>query len=252
MTAVSGEKIALKSKVKIGRVRWSILAMLFVVTMVNYADRSTLSIAGDAIQKTSGHQRGDHGLPVLRVRLDVPDLPDPVGLPAGPVRREEGVQLRDPAVVGIHHGAGRHRQLHAATAVGLLFLLRLLVGLFEGPSFPGNSKIVAAWFPTKERGIAAAIFNSAQYFATAAFPPLMGWLVVSAGLAARLHHVGGIGVVFGLLWIVVIYAPRNHPRVSQAELDYIRAGGALVTWTPVPPLPQKPRAPTKFTTSRRC
>ena len=48
MTAVSGEKTVLKSKVKIGRVRWSILAMLFVVTTVNYADRSTLSIAGSS------------------------------------------------------------------------------------------------------------------------------------------------------------------------------------------------------------
>jgi len=54
MTAISGEKTALRSKVKTGGVRWSILAMLFIVTTVNYADRSTLSIAGDAIQKTLG------------------------------------------------------------------------------------------------------------------------------------------------------------------------------------------------------
>jgi ACS family glucarate transporter-like MFS transporter len=61
--------------------------------------------------------------------------------------------------------------------ISVLFLLRFLVGLSESPAFPGNSQIVAAWLPTKERGTAAAIFNSAQYFATVIFAPFMGWLV---------------------------------------------------------------------------
>jgi len=46
--------------------------------------------------------------------------------------------------------------------------------LAEAPSFPANGRIVAAWFPANERGTASAIFNSAQYFATALFAPIMG------------------------------------------------------------------------------
>ena len=50
------------------------------------------------------------------------------------------------------------------------------MGAAEAPSFPDNSRITSAWFPTAERGTAAAIFNSAQYFATVIFSPVMGWI----------------------------------------------------------------------------
>ena len=52
----------------------------------------------------------------------------------------------------------------AGTAIALLFALRFMVGLAEAPSFPANARIVAAWFPGKERGTASAFFNSGQYF----------------------------------------------------------------------------------------
>ena len=55
--------------------------------------------------------------------------------------------------------------------------MRLLVGVAESPSFPGNARLVAAWFPANERGTASAIFNSAQYFATALFGPVMPFQV---------------------------------------------------------------------------
>jgi ACS family glucarate transporter-like MFS transporter len=228
MTAVSGEKTVLKSKVKIGRVRWSILAMLFVVTTVNYADRSTLSIAGDAIQKslginavTMGYLFSAFGWTYLISQIPSGYLLDRFG----------AKKVYSYAIVlwsAFTMAQGAIGNFSAATAVGLLFLLRLLVGLFEGPSFPGNSKIVAAWFPTKERGFAAAIFNSAQYFATVVFTPLMGWLVVSMGWEHVFTVIGGIGVVLGFVWLVVIYSPARHPRLRQPELEYITAGGAVL------------------------
>lgn len=57
-----------------------------------------------------------------------------------------------------------------------MFFMRFMLGFSEAPSFPANARIVAAWFPTKERGTASAIFNSAQYFSLALFSPLLGWL----------------------------------------------------------------------------
>lgn len=71
-----------------------------------------------------------------------------------------------------------------------MFFMRFMLGFSEAPSFPANARIVAAWFPTKERGTASAIFNSAQYFSLALFSPLLGWLTF-AGLGARLHRYGG-------------------------------------------------------------
>jgi ACS family probable galactarate transporter len=62
-----------------------------------------------------------------------------------------------------------------------MFFMRFMLGFSEAPSFPANARIVAAWFPTKERGTASAIFNSAQYFSLALFSPLLGWLTFAWG-----------------------------------------------------------------------
>ncbi|MCX2715657.1 MFS transporter [Mycolicibacterium sp. J2] len=213
---------------KAGRVRYVILAMLFAVTVINYADRSTISMAGDAIQDalgidavTLGYIFSAFGWSYLVAQIPAGWLLDRYGS-----KKVYCGAILSWSVFTVCQGFVGNFSM--GTAVGLLFILRLLVGLAEGPSFPGNSRIVAAWFPAKERATSVAIFQSAQYFAAAAFSPLMGWLVVAAGWQHVFTIVGGIGVVLGLLWMVVIYAPRNHPRVSQAELDYIREGGALV------------------------
>lgn len=63
----------------------------------------------------------------------------------------------------------------------------------QAPSFPANARIVAAWFPTKERGTASTIFNSAQYFSLALFSPLLGWLTFAWGWEHVFTVMGVIG-----------------------------------------------------------
>jgi ACS family glucarate transporter-like MFS transporter len=116
----------------------------------------------------------------------------------------------------------------ATTAIVVLFALRFLLGLAEAPSFPGNARIVAAWFPTAERGTASAIFNSAQYFATVMFAPLTGWITYRFGWPYVFYVMGGIGFLLALVWAKVIYSPKEHPRVSAAEVEHIQRGGGLV------------------------
>jgi ACS family glucarate transporter-like MFS transporter len=89
--------------------------------------------------------------------------------------------------------------------------------------------VVAAWFPKQERATAAAIFNSAQYFATVIFAPLMGWIIVSFGWPWVFAVMGGLGFVLAGVWMQFVYAPAAHPRANRAEVDYIAAGGGLVT-----------------------
>src|SRR5262249_17426315 len=113
-------------------------------------------------------------------------------------------------------------------AVIALFALRMLVGAAEAPSFPGNSRITSAWFPRQERGLAAAIFNSAQYFATVLFAPIMGWLVHSFGWQSVFYVMGALGIVLAFVWLKTIYGPRDHPGISAAELKHIEGGGGLV------------------------
>jgi ACS family glucarate transporter-like MFS transporter len=95
-----------------------------------------------------------------------------------------------------------------AAAVYILFILRLLVGAAESPSFPGNARLVAAWFPANERGTASAIFNSAQYFATALFGPVMGAIAFHFGWRSVFYFMGGLGILFSLVWLKTIYSPR--------------------------------------------
>ncbi|MCS6068491.1 MFS transporter [Klebsiella variicola subsp. variicola] len=98
----------------------------------------------------------------------------------------------------------------------------------EAPSFPANARIVAAWFPAKERGTASAIFNAAQYFSLALFSPLLGWLTFALGWEHVFTVMGIIGFVLTVIWVKFVHNPTDHPRMSAAELKYISEGGAVV------------------------
>ncbi|MBQ1123326.1 MFS transporter [Streptomyces smyrnaeus] len=210
-----------------GRLRYLILAMLFTVTTINYADRSTLSIAGDSMQKDLHISSGELGVLFSAFSWSylIAQIPGGWLLDRYGSKKVYGAAIFLWSVFTMAQGA---IGFFAGAAVVLLFILRFVVGLAEAPSFPGNSRIVAAWFPTKERGLAAALFNSAQYFATVAFAPLMGWLVVTMGWEHVFTVIGGLGVVLALVWTRVIHPPRSHPRLKRTELEHIAAGGAVV------------------------
>jgi ACS family glucarate transporter-like MFS transporter len=125
--------------------------------------------------------------------------------------------------------------LAGGAAVALLFTLRFLVGLAEAPSFPANARVVAAWFPTTERGFASSAFNSAQYFATVLFAPFMAWIVHDYGWRNVFWIMGAIGFGAALIWINAMHAPRRHPWVRKGEIDYLVEGGALVDMDDAPP-----------------
>ncbi|OON82955.1 MFS transporter [Streptomyces tsukubensis] len=215
------------TRVRPARLRYWILAMLFVVTTINYADRSTLSIAGDSMQKDLGVSSGELGLLFSAFSWSylIAQLPGGWMLDRYGSKKVYGAGIFLWSVFTMLQGA---IGFFSGAAVALLFVLRFAVGAAEAPSFPGNSRIVAAWFPTRERGTAAALFNSAQYFATVAFSPLMGWLVVTLGWEHVFTVIGGVGVLLALLWTKVIHPPRSHPRMTEAELDHIGEGGALI------------------------
>ena len=214
--------------VKIGRTRFTIVAMLFVVTMINYADRSTLAIAGPVISKEFGISPVQMGLIFAAfgwsyVAGQIPGgwLLDRFG--------SKRVYFASILLWSVFTALqGSIWAVGAASAASVLFSLRFLVGLAEAPSFPANSRVAAAWFPANERGTATATFNSAQYFATVLFAPVMGFITVSFGWQYVFYFMGGLGIVVSLIWLRTIHTPRQHPGLGQAELDYIAEGGALV------------------------
>jgi ACS family glucarate transporter-like MFS transporter len=210
------------------RARYLILLMLFLVTTINFADRATISIAGSSIQKalgidaiTLGYIFSAFGWAYVLGQIPGGWLLDRFGskkVYAGSIFTWSLFTLLQ----------GYIGEFSISTAVVLLFLLRFTVGLAEAPSFPGNARIVASWFPTKERGTASAIFNSAQYFATALFAPLMGWIVYHFGWEHVFVVMGALGIVFSFVWMRVIYSPKDHPLANEAEVQYIAQNGGLV------------------------
>jgi ACS family glucarate transporter-like MFS transporter len=205
-----------------------IVTMLFLVTTVNYADRATLSIAGTALAKelsldpvAMGYIFSAFGWSYVAAQVPGGWLLDRFGskwVYAFSIMIWSLFTLMQGLVGFLAGGA----------AVTVLFLLRLLVGLAEAPSFPANARIVAAWFPGNERGTASAFFNSGQYFATVIFAPLMGWIAHDFGWRYVFYVMGSLGILVGFVWIKTMYGPKDHPGINEAELDYIREGGALV------------------------
>ncbi|MBA1231935.1 MFS transporter [Pseudomonas viridiflava] len=209
-------------------VRYLILLMLFLVTTINYADRATIAIAGSSIQKdlgisavTLGYIFSAFGWAYVAGQIPGGWLLDRFGS-----KKVYALSIFTWSLFTLLQGYVG--EFGISTAIVALFMLRFLVGLAEAPSFPGNARIVAAWFPTAERGTASAIFNSAQYFATVLFAPLMGWIVYTYGWQHVFIVMGAAGIVFSAIWMKVIYSPRNHPRINQAEIDHIANNGGMV------------------------
>lgn len=207
--------------------RYWIVVMLFIVTAVNYGDRATLSIVGDPMSHALGMSSLSMGFIFSGFSWAYVIAQIPGGLLLDKFGSKR-VYLCSIIGWSIFTAVQGFIDIFpGAWVVSILFMLRFLVGLAESPAFPGNSRIVAAWFPTKERGTASAIFNSAQYFATVIFAPIMGWLTHYFGWQHVFVFMGIVGLVAAFFWCKVIYSPKQHPRMNKAELDYIEAGGAL-------------------------
>ncbi|WP_455923564.1 MFS transporter [Pseudomonas putida] len=209
-------------------VRYLILFMLFVVTTINYADRATIAIAGSSLQKSLGIDAVTLGFifSAFGWAYVAGQIPGGWLLDRFGSKKVYALSIFTWSLFTVLQGFVG--EFGVSTAVVALFMLRFLVGLAEAPSFPGNARIVAAWFPTAERGTASAIFNSAQYFATVLFAPLMGWIVFTFGWQHVFMIMGGIGIAFSLVWLKVIHSPRQHPRINPAELEHIASNGGMV------------------------
>jgi ACS family glucarate transporter-like MFS transporter len=210
-------------------IRWVIVALLFVITAINYADRATISLAGPQMAKDLGFNSVTMGyiFSAFGWAYVIAQLPGGWLLDRFGSKRVYAFSIFFWSLFTFF--AGGVGFFAGFTAVALLFGLRCLVGASEAPSFPANSRIVAAWFPANERGTAAAIFNSAQYAATVVFAPLMGWIIHSYGWHWVFAVMGVLGMLFVLVWNKLIYDPKDHPLANKEEVAYIEEGGGLVS-----------------------
>lgn len=210
------------------RVRYLVLAMLFIVTAINVGDRATLSITGTALTQvleinsiTLGYIFAAFAWAYVLGQLPGGWLLDKFGSV-----RVYGVSLFLWSTITVAQGMIGF--LSVPIAIATLFVLRFLLGLIEAPVYPANNRIVAAWFPLQERGTATVIYNSSMYLSVVMLAPAMGFVAHNYGWEHVYWLMGGLGIVVSLIWFKVVKSPREHPMVNSAELAYIQEGGAQV------------------------
>jgi ACS family D-galactonate transporter-like MFS transporter len=209
-------------QVKPSRVRFRILTFIFINVVINYMDRSNISVAAAAISQDLQLNSVQLGLIFSAFGWTYAALQIPGGLLVdrfGP-RLLYAVSLVTWSLATFFQGFMR--------GFAGLFALRLATGAFEAPAFPTNNRIVTSWFPDHERASAIAMYTSGQFIGLAFLTPALVAIQHFMGWRGLFMVTGGIGIGWGLIWYWVYRNPADHPGVNQAELDHIEKGGGLV------------------------
>lgn len=226
LTASSAKPGAAAATTKKTAYRFLILAMITIVLALSTGDRAALSVAGTDMGKELGISSVEMGYLFSAFSWAYVIFLIPSGWLTDRIGSKRSMLLAVAVwscftvMMGLVHFIGM--------VVPLLLALRFLLGAAESPVGPASGRIIAAWFPSSERGIAGAIFNSAQYLSLAVFTPVMGWLCYTYGWEYVFIIMGGFGLVVAAVWWKVYYLPVDHPSMNKAELEYIRAGEGLV------------------------
>lgn len=205
---------------RVGHYRWVICALLFFATTINYLDRQVLGLLATPLQKELGWSESDYGWITAAFTgayaiglLGVGRLMDWLG-----TRQGFSLSVICWSVAAMGHAL--------ASSVFGFIVARFSLGLSEAGNFPGAIKTVAEWFPKKERALATGIFNSGSNVGAILAPLLVPWIALNYGWRWAFIITGAIGFVWLIFWLALYRRPEEHPRLSQAELDYIRSDQA--------------------------
>jgi len=208
--------------------RWTVCALLFVVTTINYVDRQVLGILAPTLQRELGWSEAAYGdvvswfsLPYAFAFLAAGRLFDRIG-----VRRGFAAAVIAWSLAAIAHAFARTTAMFSAA--------RALLGVAESANFPGAIKAVAEWFPKKERALATGIFNAGTNTGAIITPLLVPWIALAFGWQWAFIATGSLGFLWLLLWLAVYRSPESNARVSSDELAHIRSD---------PPDPANARVP---------
>ena len=205
------------------RGRFFILSLLTIGTMINYLDRTVLGIAAPSLTKDLGISAATMGIvfSAFSWTYAAMQIPGGIFLDRFGTKLTYFLSLTFWSLSTLLHGL--------ATNLASLLTFRFALGVSEAPCFPTNSRVVATWFPQQERAFATGVYTVGEYVGLAFLSPLLFWILGSFGWRALFVVVGIAGILFGLIWWRAYREPHESSTVNQAELDYIAAGGGIVT-----------------------
>jgi len=203
---------------KLRGLRWWIVGLIFLATLINYIDRLTISVLAPVITHDLGLTNTEFGgiLTWFLLAYTISQglsgkLYDRVGTKRGFV-----CSIVLWSIAAIAHTFAR--------GLATLSAFRFVLGFGEAGNWPGAAQTVAEWFPIRERAFGMAIFNSGAAIGSVVAPPLIVWLSLTYGWRTTFIVTGSLGFVWLVLWLVFYETPDRHQWLSETERELIREG----------------------------
>ncbi len=199
----------------LGRMRWTVCAMLFVATSINYMDRQVIAILKPTLEHSIGMTEVNYGYIV-----DAFQIAYGIGLlGAGRLMDKLGTRIGYMLVMAVWSASAMG---HALAGSVLQFgFVRFFLGLGESGNFPAAIKTVAEWFPQNERSLATGIFNSGANVGAILAPAIVPWVTLRFGWHAAFLTTGVFSVLWILWWFRYYRKPADHATLTGEELRHI-------------------------------
>ncbi len=197
------------------------VALLFVNVVINYVDRSNLSVAASMLSSDLELSTIEMGYIFSAFGWAYAGLQIPGGILA------DRFLPRNLYTVCLAMWSFATACLSWAGGYLYLFMCRLGTGAFEAPAFPINNRVVTTWVPGHERASAIALYTSGQFLGLAFLTPLLFVLRGYVGWRGLFLITGVAGIIWAAVWYFLYRDPSSHSGLSDAERNYIKEGGAL-------------------------
>lgn len=218
---------------RLGRVRWTICAMLFVASSINYMDRQVLSL----LKPTLMHSFAQGGIGMTEVGygyiMAAFQIAYATGLlVAGRFVDKVGTRIGYMVIMTVWSlSAMGHALVNTMLQFGIA---RVCLGLGESGNFPAAIKTVAEWFPQSERSLATGLFNSGTNMGAILAPLIVPWVAIHYSWHAAFLVTGLFSTAWILLWYSKYRKPADHPTLTGAELRHIYREAAAQMGPSVP------------------
>lgn len=195
----------------IPNLRWWIVGILFLSTVINYVDRQTLSVLARTIQDDLGISDSGYARIVQAFLLAYTIS----YLVSGRITDWLGTRVSMAAFIVWWSLANIGTAF--ASSIFTLGLWRLLLGVGEPGNWTVGPKALSEWFPARERGLAYGIFTMGATIGATVAPPLIAWLALSYGWRGAFVVTGVLGLLWVIPWLWLYRPPHEHPRLTDAE-----------------------------------
>jgi len=197
--------------------RWVVCALLFFATTINYIDRQVIGLLKPTLEKDFHWTEFDYANIVMAFAASYAlgyvifgNFIDRIGSKLGYT-----ISITVWSIAAL---------LHAVVKTTFGFIqVRSLLGFGEGGNFPAAVKVVAEWFPKKERALATGIFNSGTSIGAVAAPIMVPWILGVYGWQQAFLITGVIGFIWLICWLLFYELPTRHKKINKQELAYIHS-----------------------------